>query len=182
MPKGYLPETRNAAEYSRSPMSFFMIKTAITVATTAGTINVFGPNSPDNTASGAANLSSSPTQRRPGHRLCFWRITGGVNSGGTGSATIMTFKTATVAPDGSTITIGGIIGRVSRIIDVTTTGGWGVQASETITPFAPVAGIPLVIGDPDCGITIVTSAAGGDGTVPIEIVASLVPTCIPGTI
>ena len=177
----YIPSDRNAAAYAASPASFIMIKTAIAVVSTAGTIDVFGPNNPNNTATVAADLSSSPTQRRAGHRLCIWAITGGDNDSGAGTRTavIFTFKTATVAPDGTTVTIGGIIARGNRVVDISTSGGWGLHRSEMITPFAPIPNMPLVIGDPDCGITIVTAATGSDGDVPIEILASFVPTKIP---
>lgn len=186
MPKGYTPDQRNAAAVADSPMAFVQIKATITIAggAGAGTVNVFGPNEPDNTASAAAKLSSSPTQRRPGHRLAIYRITGGdtVAASGTRTAVIFTFSTLTVAPDGSTITVGGIISRANRVVNVSTVGGWALQPSEMITPFAPLVGIPLVIGDPDCGIRITTAANGDDSTMPIEILAKMIPTCIPGRI
>lgn len=172
MPKNYLPSDRNAAEVADSPCAFFMVKTALTVTSTVGTVTLYGPPIPGNVTT-PDTAATATGAKRPGHRLVIWRLTGGTNAaGGTVSAAYFEFKT--------TGTGTGIIARVPRVLNLGTTGGWGIQSNEMITPFAPT-GFPIVIGDVGEGITIVANASGSDGsdTIPVEALCSMVYNEIP---
>lgn len=178
MGTAYINADRNAALVASSPMAFFSINSAMPVAGGAGaaTLTIYGPPIPKNQAtySGTDVAPTAAGAKRNGHRLAIWKITGGDNpSAGTRNAAFFTFK--------STGTGTVIIGRVPRVVDLSTTGGWGIHACEMITPFAHLDNMPIVVGDPDEGITIVGAACGNNDATgfPVEILCSLLSTKVP---
>lgn len=167
----YLPSDRNAAAYAGSPMALFCVEAPIVVASTVGNCTLFGPPvlGQNNDVITAGNLVGA---LRSGHRLAIWRLSGGTGAGGTMTAAIFTFNTTrdTTTPV--------IIARATRVVDLTTVGGWSLFSGEMITPFAPTIH-PLAVAEPGYGVQIRVAAAGSDGTIVAQALCSIVPTKVP---